>query len=208
MDSVHISRRSFVRHGAAVAFFGPGLVVCNRAPAAAAEEVSLRVVVPTRIYFPQRRRTTLGAYGSEVTTLALTADVLAVRFADGATIDLPADVSSAEHHRDGRGLAALQVKNLAAWLFDATRRSLGLRAFATAQPDLAGDFAELQTNRVLDSVTPQAVWELLVALEDTQDIARLRWTGKRFELSRGQDAGTREPAARCGGAGRRRAGRR
>jgi len=103
MDSVHISRRSFVRHGAAVAFFGPGLVVCNRAPAAAAEEVSLRVVVPTRIYFPQRRRTTLGAYGSEVTTLALTADVLAVRFADGATIDLPADVSSAEHHRDAAG---------------------------------------------------------------------------------------------------------
>ena len=88
-----------------------------------------------------------------------------------------------DHHRDGRLLPSIQVKNLAAWLFDALWSSIRHKVPPQAYANLTADFTRMQTAEVLDAVTPFALWELVVKLKRPEKISRLRWRGTGFNVT-------------------------
>ncbi|WP_282606331.1 hypothetical protein [Pelagibius sp. Alg239-R121] len=151
-----------------------GSLAIGRSPVA-----TPRVRLPARLFVPAPNPKT----GLHLAAFESAGEVVTLRFAEGASLNLPAQSSAADHFREGHQLPSIQVKNMAAWLFETLWTSVREKVSAKAYANLKADFGLMQTAEVLDFVTPQALWQLVARLEKPEGISRVRWVGTNFDVT-------------------------
>lgn len=156
------------------------------------------VKMPCLLFFPERRSMARGACSSaavkELRFLSGSAERVEVLFSTGETRDLHASVSAAKLRLQGDYLSSVQLKNLAAWLFESwwhVRRKAVVDRCQLLEKDkdlaklqeeavyyrtLAEDFAKLQEETVLDHVTPAMLFGFGIRLESADNIRGVIWT--------------------------------
>ena len=156
------------------------------------------VEVPYLLFFPERRSTArsarTGAVARGLKLLSGSTGKVEVLFSTGEVRDLRARVSAAQLRLQGDDLSSVQLKNLAAWLFESwwqvKRKPVAdhclllhknkdlaqLQEEAVYYRSLIKDFARLQEETVLDHVTPATLVAFGARLASADRIRSVAWS--------------------------------